>query len=381
MKLINDLLSLGIPELDDAAFQPRGRRGGMCFYGKGGGKAPAPDPAIGAAAMENVELGKDWLTFAKDQFAAGNERQADTDALNTKVINQQLATQDQANTWAQEDRGRTKTVFQPVEDAFVKTAQEYDTPEKQAAAAAAAKADVVSSAAAQQQASARQMASMGINPESGRFAGINRAQDTNTALAAAGAQNNARQVVRDKGLALKADAINMGKGLASSTAAAYGIGTNAGNSAVANNASGNQNFYANQGVMGQGFSGAVGANNSAGSMLGNLYGNQLQAWSAQQQANATSAGGLGSLLGTGIGAYAALSDERVKTNVKQIGVLNNGIKLYTFEYKDAYKMFGTGTQVGCIAQDVEKIMPEAVGETADGIKYVNYSMVYEGAAA
>lgn len=381
MKLINDLLSLGIPELDDAAFQPRGRRGGMCLYGKGGGSAPAPDPAIGQAAMANVELGKDWLNFAKDQFAEGNERQADTDALNTKVINQQLATQDQANTWAQEDRGRTKTVFQPVEDAFVKTAQEYDTPAKQAEAAAAAKADVMSSAATQQQASARQMASMGINPESGRFAGINRAQDTNTALAAAGAQNNARQIVRDKGLALKADAINMGKGLASSTAAAYGIGTNAGNSAVANNASGNQNFYANQGVMGQGFSGAVGANNSAGSMLGNLYGNQLQAWSAQQQANATSAGGLGSLLGTGIGAYAALSDERVKTNVKQIGVLNNGIKLYTFEYKDAYKMFGTGTQVGCIAQDVEKIMPEAVGETADGIKYVNYSMVYEGAAA
>ena len=303
MKLIHNLLSLGIPELDDEAFQPRGRQQGMRFYGKGGGgSAPAPDPAIGAAALENVELGRDWLEFAKDQFAEGNERQADTDALNTKVINQQLATQDQANTWAQEDRGRTKTVFQPVEDAFVKTAQEYDTPAKQAEAAAAAKADVMSSAATQQQASARQMASMGISPDSGRFAGITRAQDTNTALAAAGAQNNARQVVRDKGLALKADAINMGKGLASSTAAAYGIGTNAGNSAVANNASGNQNFYANQGVMGQGFSGAIGANNSAGNMLGNLYGNQLQAWNAQQQANATSAAGIGSLFGTVAGA-------------------------------------------------------------------------------
>jgi hypothetical protein len=278
----------------------------LCFGGKGGGSAPAADPQIGASAMANVELGKDWLSFAKEQFADGNVRQAATDALNTKVINQQIATQDQANTWGQQDRARTVNTFQPVEDAFVKTATEYDTPEKQAAAAAAAKADVTSSAGMQQQTQQRQMASMGINPESGRFAGINRAQDTNTALAAAGAQNNARQVVRDKGLALKADAVNMGKGLASSTAAAYGIGTNAGNSAVANNASGNQNFYQNQGVMSQGFSGAVGANNSAGSMLSNLYGNQLNAWSADQQANATSSAGLGSMVGSLAGTGATL---------------------------------------------------------------------------
>ena len=126
------------------------------------------------------------------------------------------------------------------------------------------------------------------------------------ALAAAGAENNARSLIRDKGLALKADAVNMGKGLASSTAAAYGIGTNAGNSAVANNASGNANFYQNGNVMAQGFSGNIGANNSAGSMLNQLYGNQLSAWSAGKQADATSSAGLGSMLGTGIGAYAAL---------------------------------------------------------------------------
>ena len=303
MKIVRDLLSLGIPELDEEGFQPRGRQSGMRFYGKGGSSpAPAPDPAVGKAAAANVELGKDWLDFTKQQFAEGNKRQTVTDALNTRVINQQLETQDQANTWGQEDRARTKTVFQPVEDAFVKTAQEYDTPEKQAAAAAAAKADVLASSAVQQQGQQRQMASMGIDPTSGRFAGITRANDTNTALASAGAQNNARQIVRDKGLALKADAINMGKGLASSTAAAYGIGTNAGNSAVANNASGNANFYQNGQVMGQGFNGAIGANNSAGSMLGNLYGNQLSAWNAQQQANATSSSGLGSMFGTIAGA-------------------------------------------------------------------------------
>lgn len=307
----NSLHFLDIPDLDEDAFQPRsGRfgRGSMRLYGggKGGGSAPAPDPAIGAAAMENVKLGKDWLDFAKDQFEQGNERQAVTDALNTKVINQQLDTQDQANTWAQQDRARTLNTFQPVEDAFVKTAQEYDTPEKQAEAAATANADVLAAAGAAKATGARQMASMGVSPDSGRFAGVTRAQDTNTALAAAGAQNNARQIVRDKGLALKADAINMGKGLASSTAAAYGIGTNAGNSAVANNATANNSFNANGSVMSQGFGGAIGANNSAGSMLNNLYGNQLSAWNAQQQANATSSAGVGSMIGSLAGTGATL---------------------------------------------------------------------------
>lgn len=275
-------------------------------YGKDSAPAPAPDPQIGKSAMANVELGKDWLSFAKEQFASGNARQDVTDALNTKVINQQLQTQDEANTWGREDRERTKNTFQPLEDTFVETAKNYATPDKQAQAAATAAADVQSAANVQRQAGVRQMASMGVSPDSGRFAGVTRANDTNIALASAGAQNNARQVVRDKGLALTADAINMGKGLASSTATAYGIGTNSGNSAVANNASGNANFYANQGVMAQGFNGAVGANNSAGSMLNNLYGNQLNAWSAQQQANATSSAGVGSMIGSLAGTGASL---------------------------------------------------------------------------
>lgn len=354
--------------------------GGLVDSIFGGGddvNVPPPDPRIGAAALRNAELSKEWLNFAKETYADSNERQALTDSLNTKVINQQLATQDQANTWAQEDRARTLNTFQPVEDAFVKTAQDYDTPEKQAAAAAAAKADVLSSATTQQQASARQMASMGINPESGRFAGITRAQDTNTALASAGAQNNARQIVRDKGLALKADAINMGKGLASSTAAAYGIGTNAGNSAVANNASGNQNFLANQGIMGQGFSGAVGANNSAGSMLNSLYGNQLNAWSAQQQANATSSAGIGSLVGQLGTAYMQFgSDVNIKQDIKKIGRLDNGLNLYSYQYKDEYKpTWGYGLQYGVLAQEVEQIIPDAVHQHADGYKVVDYAKV------
>jgi hypothetical protein len=278
----------------------------ICFGGKGGGSAPAPDPQIGQAALMNAKLGEDWLSFAKEQFAAGNIRQEDMDALSTRVIEQQLATQDQTNAWAQEDRQRTKDVFQPLQDEFIQTAKEYDSPEKQAQAASEAKADVLKAADTGNQIQLRQMASMGINPASGRFQGMQRATDLNTSLASAGAQNAARTQVKDKALALRADAINMGAGLPSSTAAAYGIGLNAGNAAVGNQGAANANFYQNAGVMNQGFGGAMQGYANQGNILNNLYGSQVQAWSAQQQANATSSAGLGQLVGTGIGAYAAL---------------------------------------------------------------------------
>jgi hypothetical protein len=151
------------------------------------------------------------------------------------------------------------------------------------------------------------MASMGINPNSGRFRAIERSADVNTAVAAGGASNAARQMIRDKGLALKADAINIGSGLPSQTATAAGIGLNAGNSAVNNQGAANSNFYQNNGVMGQGFGGAMQGYSNQGNILSDLYGNQVQAWQAQQQANATSAGGIGSMVGTiagaGISAY------------------------------------------------------------------------------
>ena len=274
----------------------------VCFGGKGGGSAPTPDPLIGQAAMKNAALGEDWLKFAREQFDVGNVRQEELDALTKSVIEQQMATQDETNAWAREDRTRTKDVFQPLQDEFIKAAREYDTPEKQAQAAAEARADVVQSMGLQQQANSRQMARMGINPNSGRFQEQTRLDNLNTALASAGAQNAARTQMRDKALALKADAINIGSGLPSSTAAAYGIGLNAGNSATGNAVQANGNWRANAGIVGQGFGGAMQGYANQGNILNSLYGNQVNAWATQQQANATSAAGIGSMVGTIAGA-------------------------------------------------------------------------------
>lgn len=360
--------------------------------GKSSSPAPAPDPNIGIAALKNAQIGEDWLKFAREQFDVGNVRQEELDALTKAVIDQQMQTQGETNAWAREDRDRTKSVFQPLQNEFVEEASAYGSKARQEEAASEARADVVQAMGIQSEANSRQMARMGINPNSGRFQEQNRLDNLNTALASAGAQNSARTQLRDKALALKGDAINIGAGLPSSAAAAYGIGMNAGNSATGNAVQANGNWRANVGIVGQGMQGAMQGYANQGNILNSLYGNQINAWAAQQQADSASAAGLGSMIGTiggaaltgGTGSLAAKlfagSDIRIKTNIKQIGTLNNGIKLYSFEYVDDYKHFGSGMQIGCIAQEVEQIMPEAVGEMPDGMKYVNYSMVYEGAA-
>lgn len=70
------------------------------------------------------------------------------------------------------------------------------------------------------------------------------------------------------------------------------------------------------------------------------------------------------------------SDINIKENIQKIGVLDNGLNLYKYEYKAPYKdTWGHGEQIGVMAQEVEAIIPEAVGTHPDGYKTVNYSMV------
>ena len=82
-------------------------------------------------------------------------------------------------------------------------------------------------------------------------------------------------------------------------------------------------------------------------------------------------GGVSALAG-GLGRVAPLlaaSDIRVKENIKKVGKLDNGLPIYIFNYKTDPDGV---PQVGLMAQDVEKIYPDAVVEI-NGIKHVDYS--------
>ena len=85
---------------------------------------------------------------------------------------------------------------------------------------------------------------------------------------------------------------------------------------------------------------------------------------------------LGSLISTGASIASLFSDERMKESVKVIGTLKSGLPVYTFEYKPEFKdIAGHGTFVGVMAQEAEKLIPEAVSVHANGYKMVDYSKV------
>ena len=79
--------------------------------------------------------------------------------------------------------------------------------------------------------------------------------------------------------------------------------------------------------------------------------------------------------GIGQAASAAmpfmLSDRRAKTDIKKLGALGKGVNAYSYTYK------GDDTpQVGVMAQEVEKVIPDAVRQRPDGYKEVNYGRVF-----
>ncbi len=73
--------------------------------------------------------------------------------------------------------------------------------------------------------------------------------------------------------------------------------------------------------------------------------------------------------GLGLAGIGALSDRRVKTDIKKVGKDPwNGLSIYSYRYKGQPK--NTPKFAGPMAQDVREVDPEAVGELPGGILYI-----------
>jgi len=105
------------------------------------------------------------------------------------------------------------------------------------------------------------------------------------------------------------------------------------------------------------------------------YNAQLGAANAQNAANNAMTSGLFSLGGAGL---IGMSDIRTKENIEIIGVANNGLTVYKYEYKPEFKdheLAGHGTHYGYMAQEVEQVYPYAVKTLNDGYKVVDYGLL------
>lgn len=113
--------------------------------------------------------------------------------------------------------------------------------------------------------------------------------------------------------------------------------------------------------------GQVGASNALGSGVSNLaqmaFLQQLQTPSSSSGSGADGSAGVAGLLDGG----GILSDRRAKTDIKEVGETDNGLPVYSYRMKGSDK-----TQIGLMADDVEKVNPKAVKKGKDGLKRVNY---------
>lgn len=122
------------------------------------------------------------------------------------------------------------------------------------------------------------------------------------------------------------------------------------------------------------------------------FGGQMQRWGVENQAmaapwsaipgmmggtysspvvNPGSPDQSGQIMGTMATLMAAIaaSDIRLKKNISKVGIYK-GFDVIEFEY-----LWGNEKNTGLIAQQVQKVKPEAVGKLPNGYLYINYALV------
>lgn len=331
------------------------------------------DPNVGQAALKQARVAEDALAFAKDYYtdtiAPLVSSMTDASRLGQE---QQKALFDLQYPQAQAQAEQYTKYGLPAQEEYYKMVQQYSEPEEYERQAQMAMGDTINAQQAQQATMERQLAARGINPTSGMSIGMRNASSVLNAATSAAAANRARNAARQMGMQLKSGAADFSSGRPASNITMFAGG--AGNASQAGyGMAGSAIGYANEG-------GALPMQSY--NMAGNIYGQQMSTYAdlakMQAQLNQQSASGLGQFAGSIFGAAGAAggfgalfsSDRRLKKGITRIGTLANGLPVYTFEY-----IWGGGQQVGVMADEVEKVLPDAVVTGPDGYKLVNYSML------
>jgi hypothetical protein len=321
--------------------------------------APLAEASAEAARIQ-TGLGREQLAFAREQY----DRSA---PLLEGIANQQMAAQSEQMAQARDYYNYRKNTYRPLEQSLVRDAERFNTDAYREELAGQAAADTGRAFGIANQQNQRAMASMGVNPNSGRYAGAQNASGLQQAAMRASAMTGARSQATQMGYARKLDAAGLGRGLSGASAAAYGGATGAGSAAGNSAQSAGQNYMGNMAIG----SGTIAAGQQMQlSGLGNVLNNQT---SAYVNSSDSFLGDLGGALGGAAAAYTAFgSDRRLKENIEEVGVdQRTSLTLYEFNYiGDEERRY-----VGVMADDVDRLYPEAVIEMENGYLAVNYDML------
>lgn len=301
------------------------------------------------------ELGEKQLAFAERQY---NEAAP----VIRELAQQQIDIGKQTAEQGQDYYDYMVTKQRPVEDALNAEAMRAGSEEEQQAAAGRAMADVRQGTTRQQNQLIRQGLRYGWTPD--RMGKTLGDMATQTGLAEASAGNQAREKEKAMGYAKKLDVAGLYRGMPGASQGAYSTALQAGNSASSNTmAPGGQYMQG----MAQGASTIGSGQQMKIQGLGSILNSQTQIAANQD----SGWGGLGSVLGGAAQLYTAFSDRRLKENIVQVGVdAATGLNLYEFNYIGMDQRFR-----GVMADEVERVMPKAVGVDYRGYAYVDYGML------
>ena len=358
------------PDLPVNAFRPRnGVKGSMTLEGGGKGSAPAPDPQMGAAALAQVNLNKQiyqdyrhqdmpWMRGIAEEvigISRGNAERA------------QALSDYQLDAMRRNDERYWNTAV-PFEDELLSDARRFDSQAYKDQLVSQALADTQAQFDNAQQQQQRGLARMGVTPNSGKFQALSNQTAIAQAAAMASAANKTRQAADQIGLSTKMQMYGGMKGLA-------GLGATNAQIGISSMGMGNQSAAGMTGAAGA----YLGANNAALGAYNSGMSAGIQGLGAynQLQQNAVKinndADPFASILGAGAqlgAAWLGKSDRRLKENIQPIGTdERTGLNLYEFSYKNG----GGKRFIGVMADEVEKLYPEAVFEMPDGYKAVNYA--------
>lgn len=265
----------------------------------------APDPPdysqLAAASEKSAQYAYE---IAKRQQDWAEKVYNENKGISDQVIGKAMDALDKQTADADLARQRYKDLYQPLEDSLVKDAQDYNSSQRQETEAGKAEADVAAQFNSARQAAQDRLEAYGVDPSQTRSGALDLGTRVAEAAAQASAGNQARDNVEKTGMALRSEAVNVGRGypgqIATSMAGAGNSGNQAVNTGLATTASGAQTMGTGAGWQGLGNS-AIG---TWGDVLNTGYNNQLDAWKANQQASS----GWGSALGLVGGLFTGFED-------------------------------------------------------------------------
>lgn len=337
-------------------------RRGVCNFDLGG-DAPQPDPAIGRAAEQNAEIGREALAFSKQQYADQQALLAKYQPMVDQVLQQQLDLGNKQAAASDDYLNYMKGTFRPVEQSLAKDAMSFDSEARRAELAGRAGADVEQAAGAADAAARRNAARYGINPSDGAFALSLAGNALNKTIAKVGAMSQARTQARAEGRALKFDVAGIGRNLPAAGATSAGLALNAGNSAVGTAGASQSMNAAAAAPMYQGFNTGMAANQAAGGLYSNIFQGRMAGYQADQQAQA----GLYSGLGTLGGLALMKSSRKMKTKRGGVSAERVAEKVKTLPVdKWAYKKEASpdgAEHIGPYAEDFKKRFGVGDGKT------------------